>query len=90
MVRQRQHCYQEAHVGGLLEHVQSRGAATQQVDQAKRTFSDRMTTMVKMTYSGFQGRRDGTSWLSHTMPTRLAEQPNQYFAANWNRRPRLR
>ena len=46
--------------------------------------------MVKMTYSGFHGRSAGTSWLSHRMPTRDAEQPNQYLAANWNSRPRLR
>ena len=55
-----------------------------------RAFSERTTTMLKVTYSGFHFRSEGMSWLKISTPAIVPVQPSQYFMPYWNRLPRLR
>ena len=55
-----------------------------------RAFSERTTTILKVTYSGFHFRSDGMSWLRISTPAIVPVHPTQYFRPYWNRLPRLR
>jgi len=55
-----------------------------------RAFSERTTTIEKVTYSGFHCRSDGMFWLTMSTPTIVPVSPTQYFTPYWNRLPRLR